>query len=251
MTSIENRNLVRSGTLATLGLSVFQALERASSLWHKFVTYAMYRAKMHRIGRILFQFLSQLQNVVIDGPGRRIILVPQHLQQFLSRYDSLCILHEELEYFEFLRGECDRIIFSRDLHFSEVHGDRIKSHRIWQMGRVCASNDRSDSSKKLLRAERLGYVVVSSQFQQQNLIGNVRCRTQNDDGQARVLALDFATNVFSRQGRQSKIENDGCRGCRSEGLQRRLAVGPQVNLVAFWFKQPLQAPLNGQIIFND
>jgi hypothetical protein len=47
-------------------------------LGQELVTRAMDRMKVLGMGRLCFQFLAQLQNVVVDSPGTRIFLVSPH-----------------------------------------------------------------------------------------------------------------------------------------------------------------------------
>src|ERR1700731_46698 len=47
-------------------------------LWQEPVSSAMDRVKVLGSGRICFQFFAQLQNMVIDGPCTRIVLVSPH-----------------------------------------------------------------------------------------------------------------------------------------------------------------------------
>ena len=65
----------------------------------------MHGAEVNRTGRIAFQFLPQLQNVIIHGAGGWVILVSSDLvQQLVTTDDAVGILHHKLQGLEFLRG---------------------------------------------------------------------------------------------------------------------------------------------------
>jgi hypothetical protein len=58
-------------------------------LGQELVTVAMDGVKVLGMGRVCFQFFAQLQNVVIDSPCTRIILVsPHYIEQFVPRDHS-------------------------------------------------------------------------------------------------------------------------------------------------------------------
>jgi hypothetical protein len=66
----------------------------------------VYRAEVYRTGGVAFQFLAKLEDVVVDGAGRRIILVsPDFVQQFVAANHAVGVLHEKLQSLEFLRGQ--------------------------------------------------------------------------------------------------------------------------------------------------
>src|SRR5437588_9971204 len=72
----------------------------------EFVSHAMYCAEMYGARRVLLQFLAEFENVIVDGPRRRIVLVaPDFVQQFVAADDPVGVLYEELEGLELLRGQ--------------------------------------------------------------------------------------------------------------------------------------------------
>jgi len=72
---------------------------------NELIPHSMDGAEVYRAGWILLQFLAEFQNVIVDGPGRRIILVsPNLVQQFVTADDPFGVLHQELKRLEFLGG---------------------------------------------------------------------------------------------------------------------------------------------------
>jgi hypothetical protein len=67
------------------------------------VSDAVYGTEMCRPGWVFLQFLSELENVGVDGARRRIILVtPYFFQQFVAADHSIGILHKKLKRSEFM-----------------------------------------------------------------------------------------------------------------------------------------------------
>src|SRR5437660_168042 len=62
---------------------------------NELVPHAMYRAEMHWARRILLQFLTEFENVIIHRTGGRIVLIaPDFIQQFVATDDPVGILHQ-------------------------------------------------------------------------------------------------------------------------------------------------------------
>src|SRR5262245_53562830 len=75
---------------------------------HELVAFAIHREDVPRIRRIGLELLPQPQNVVVDGPGRWIVLVAPHLvQQAIARDDPAAIGSEQPQHIELLAGEVD------------------------------------------------------------------------------------------------------------------------------------------------
>ena len=79
---------------------------RKTELRYKLVTCAVEGSKMHRVRRVILQFLPQLEDMVVHGPSRRIILVaPNLIQKFFTRNDAFRILYHEFQGLKLLGRE--------------------------------------------------------------------------------------------------------------------------------------------------
>src|SRR6266436_1348165 len=66
-------------------------------LTHKSVSCAVGREEVGRVLRVSFQFLPELQYVIVDRAHRRIIVISQRLfQEFVARNVPLLVVYEEL-----------------------------------------------------------------------------------------------------------------------------------------------------------
>src|SRR5579862_7255220 len=76
----------------------------------EFIPGAMDGTEMYRIGGVLFQFLSQSQDVGVDGArGGIVVIAPHFVQQLGSRDYALGIVEEEAQRLEFLRGQGNQL----------------------------------------------------------------------------------------------------------------------------------------------
>ena len=109
---------------------------------------------------------------------------------------------------------------------------------------------RPDTGQKLARAERLGDVVIGSQFEQQDFVGNVASRTQHYDRQRGSDRFDLFTDVASGNLGQSQVKNDSSRRARLETIQSSLAVRLRFDRIPLGLKKPSQSFLYGGVVFN-
>src|ERR1700746_1957609 len=97
----------------------------------EFVSHAMNRAKVHGAGRILFQLLSELENVIVHGTSGRVVLIAPHfIEQFVTADNPVRILHQELEGFEFLSCQDDDAAIALDFHLLEVDRYIIEGYNV-------------------------------------------------------------------------------------------------------------------------
>src|SRR5260370_5207948 len=73
-----------------------------AALGQELVADTVHGSKMNRPRRIPFKFLTQSQNVVVDGASAGIVFVtPNFVQQFVARNATSRILSQELQSLEF------------------------------------------------------------------------------------------------------------------------------------------------------
>src|SRR5579872_1099550 len=163
---------------------------------NKFITHTVYCAEVYRAGRVFFQFLAEFEDMVVDSPGGRVVLVAPHfVQQLVTADDAICILHQELERLELLCRQNDRLAIALDFHFLEIHRDVIKAddlslgraHRMPQGG--------ANPSQQFPRAERFRNVIVCSQFEEQDLVRDITGSAEDDYWERGGDRFDFLTYV--------------------------------------------------------
>src|SRR5579859_4831645 len=65
--------------------STYRRIACQRQLAHKFVARAMHSPEVERLCRVFFQLLPELQNMIVNGPGRRIALISPDLVNSSSR----------------------------------------------------------------------------------------------------------------------------------------------------------------------
>src|SRR4051812_12744394 len=145
---------------------------------------------MPGIGRIWFEFLTELEDLIIHGAGCRIRIIPPYLvEESVAREDALGLLREEFEELELVRGEDDGLAAAVDGHFLEV--DFAIGEAVYR-GQAClalTTDGGVDTSGEFARAEGLGDVVVGSEFEEQDLVGDFSDGAEDDD--RRFAGLSF------------------------------------------------------------
>ena len=79
---------------------------------------------MYGFRGILFEFLTQPQNMAVDGACARIVFVtPDLIQQLVARNDQPRVLNQVSQGLEFHVGQLDRLAFAVGRHFRKVDPD--------------------------------------------------------------------------------------------------------------------------------
>src|SRR6476660_7671045 len=113
---------------------------------------------MHRARGIGLELLPQLEDVIVHGPSRRIVLVsPYFSQQLFTREDMLGAIKHEPENLELMRSQLDGLTIARGFHLGEVHVHVPKREYLGGGGEsaIATAGSSPHASQKLARAERL------------------------------------------------------------------------------------------------
>src|SRR5437899_6360233 len=141
---------------------------------NEFVSHAMYRAEMYGARRILLQFLTEFENVIVNGTGRRIVLVaPYFVQQFVATDDPVGILHQKLKRLELLSGQDYGLSVAFNLHLLEVGGDSIEALHLDIGSARGVAKSGTDTRQQFPRAKWFGDVIVCPQLEQQHFVRDV------------------------------------------------------------------------------
>src|SRR5450432_2619204 len=112
---MESKNLVCNRTLT-------MRLASRRILAYEFIAYTVHGPEMYRVGWVCFQFLAQLQDMVVHGPGGRVVVVsPDVIEQLIPGDDSLGVLYHEFQCLKFLRSQGDGLAAAQSLHFCKVN----------------------------------------------------------------------------------------------------------------------------------
>src|SRR3954469_21475733 len=184
ITSIESRKRVRrrtrgrSAPITAVGASPEEWITDSDFEFtvstNELVSHSVYRAEMYRARWVFLQFLAEFQDVIVDRAGGRIVLIsPDLVKQFIAADDSVGILNQELERFEFLSRQHHRCAIPLDLHLFEVRGDVIEADDLSLRDTRRVAQGGANPSQQFARTERFGHVVVRTKFKKKNFVGDV------------------------------------------------------------------------------
>src|SRR5690242_17319076 len=108
----------------------------------------------------------------------------------------------------------------------------------------------ANPSQQFARTERFGHIVVSSQLQEQDFVGNGSYSAEYNNRYSRGLLPDTRADVLPRMARQTQVENNGRRSNGSEVCECRFTVISDVYFVSPRFKKAFQCLLNNSIIVD-
>src|SRR5882724_6580299 len=101
-----------------------------TALGQELVADTVHGSKMERPTSISFKFLTESQNVVVDGASAGIVLVTPHLaEQFVSRNDTSRVLRQVFQSLEFQARELHWLTFAACLHGRKAHF-HIAEHKL-------------------------------------------------------------------------------------------------------------------------
>src|SRR5271166_485471 len=136
VSSMAIRNFVRSRHLLIACSSILLA--------DKLVACTMDGTKMYRIGGVFFQFLSETQDVRIDGAsGGIVVIAPHFVQQLGARDHPLRIIQKETQRLELLGRQGDELPIAMQLHSGEIHFNVIEIEYFHLVGSLIQPPHRS------------------------------------------------------------------------------------------------------------
>src|SRR5262249_50621677 len=105
-----------------------QVWARELFLGYELITCTVNGPEVYRVSRILFQLLAQLEDMVIDRPGRGVMLIsPDRIEQLLAGDHALRILQQILQDLELLGGQLDRFASAGQLHLGEIDSHIVEA----------------------------------------------------------------------------------------------------------------------------
>jgi hypothetical protein len=212
----------------------------------------MNSTEMNWVAGIFLKLLTQLQDVVVHGASRGVMLIsPNFIKQFLPGDYLLGILHHKFHNLEFLRSERHWLPRASQLHLRETDGNIAKAERVTIRRPRRAAKGGTNTRQQFSRAKWLGYVVIRAQFEQQNFVSYFRGSAQNDDRNMGRRLLDLPANVASCESRKAKIEeNDsGLRGLK--GFEAGTSIGRRIYIKAFRLEEPSQRTANFRVVLYN
>src|SRR3984957_7143935 len=204
---------------------------------NKLVSHTVHGAEVYRTGWVSLKFLPELENVVVDGAGGRIMLIAPHLiEQLVAGNDAIGILHQELKRFEFLSGENHGLAVALDFYFLEVRRDAVEIDHVDAGGAGGVPEGDAHSGQEFAGTERLGDVIVGAEFEQQDFVGDVTGGAEDEYGERGSLRFDRLAHFVAGKFRQAEIEYDGGGMRRLKTFERGLSISADLDGEALGFK---------------
>src|SRR5712691_714843 len=118
------------------------------------------------------------------------------IQKFLARNDAFGILYHEFQGLEFLCRKRNWLTTTRHLHLRKAHAHIIKNKCVSHIDPRRAPQGGAHTREQLPWAERLGHVVIGTNFQEQDFVQHIRfCAKHNDWKSGRGLC-DLPTDLL-------------------------------------------------------
>src|SRR5690242_10663303 len=109
------------------------------------------------------------------------------------------MLDEVTQQFEFARRQFNRLAVTKHLSTAEIHAVRTKFVGTLlctpPAASACASQQGLNSSEQFHHLERLGQIIVSPEFQSNDLIDNLAFGRQHQDGRLNSLLPKVPTDI--------------------------------------------------------
>src|SRR5581483_1037828 len=126
-----------------------------------------YRTEMDWVGRIMLQFLPQFQDVIVDSPGGRVVLIsPNLVQKFVPGDDALGIMDKEFQRLELLCGQNNRRAVAHDFHLREVDRNPVEGEHFRWRAAHDATQGGPYAGQQFARAEWLGHIIIGAELEQ-------------------------------------------------------------------------------------
>src|ERR1035437_5478077 len=118
-------------------------------------------------------------------------------------------------------------------------------------GLLSATDGGLNTCRQLARAEWFGDVIVSSEFKQQDLVGNLGNCTQYQHGRIGRPGLDTLADVSAGHARKHQIQDDGCRPQSLARGQTLRPIAGYVNRVTLRGELAVKRLLYSRIILRS
>ena len=178
---------------------------------------------------------------------------PHRFKQLLARENSAGVFEEMAQQAIFGRAEADRLAVAAHAVRGEVH---FKPGIIKHFGgqrRAHAAQHRAGADHQLLRAERLGDIIVGAGFKPAQAVVLLAARGQHDDRQVGGggLAAQAAAQLDSADPLDHPVEHDQVGADLVDQDQRLLAAGGRGDGVAGAGKVELHQVGDGAVVLDQ
>jgi hypothetical protein len=151
------------------------------------------------------------------------MLIPGFLEQRFGADHVAPGTHEQFK---------DRELFSAQFQIAPVPVHLVSKWIEAQIGELengangCGwpSGERAQANNKLLEGERLGEIVIGSEFKSPDFVGEPGCRGQHQNAHDRMLARYDPANFIARDSRNIPIQDDHVVVVRGNTLKRDVAI---------------------------
>src|SRR5258708_6770968 len=175
---------------------------------------------------------------------------------------AITLTSQEFKLLKFLRGQGDGFARSGGFHTGEINA-RVTEGEDFVLDGFCgnlsnsvcscarAAHCAANPGEKLLWAERLGYIVIRAEFQQQNFIFHLGISAEDYDRYGGGQRLEFPAEIFAGHSRKLQIKNHRAGKLFAEKFQTGGAIGSDLYLERVGFEEPLERTLHGAAVFHN
>src|SRR4029079_15611046 len=117
----------------------------------------------------------------------------------ISSNDPLLVLHQELQRLEFRWGKGNQDIVAASFHAGEICGYPVERDGVKSAAPSGSPQCNANPCQQFAWTERLSYIVICAELQQQDFVGNVAGGAKHDDRSGRRMLFDLAADVPARK----------------------------------------------------
>ena len=108
-----------------------------------------------------------------------------------------------------------------------------------------------DARQQLAQAERLGHIIVGSQFQADDFIQLLTLGRQHENGRVAAADAKLPADVIAAETWQHHIQNEQMRTLLCDGVHRQVSALAGGDLEGFAFEHLFQPQRDVRVIFDD
>src|SRR5882724_5216125 len=235
-----------SGTVAAKGFLFPETFLRSrlrlsSAIWDEDITHAPHRLDVARLGWIGFDHFAQTRDLHVEAAVERLELAAaRQLRELVARQRLARVTHQCLQHRKLAGGQRDLFAILGQAAQRQVEFERAESddHRV--LGRCArrlhggpASQHGMDAGQQFARIERLGQVVVGTDFQADDAVHVFDLGGQHDDGRGVAGGAQAAADRQAVFAGQHQVQHDQVDRFTGQDTVQRLGVFRQQDFKTF------------------
>ena len=121
----------------------------------------------------------------------------------------------------------------------------------WQGGLALAADCGVDPGGEFARAEGFGDVVIGSELEEEDFVGNFSDGAEDDDRSLAGLGFEFLTQFAAGDMGEDQVENDGEGPFAAKQFERGMAIRSHDGGVTFLSEDATENALHTLVVFDD